>query len=343
MAALSLRNQGDIDGFMTSFTGSQRYIMDYLIEEVLDGQPKEMRDFLLKTSIIERLTPSLCDFVTGNDGSNLVLAKLEQVNLFLIPLDESRHWYRYHHLFAELLRHQLEGAYGGKEVSRLHQLASKWYEDSGMSGDAVQHALAAQSWERAIGLIFSIAEDYIRRGEMLTLLNWFRLIPDKELQGRPNLYRQYANVLETVGHIKEAETALGHLEQSAAKDNDSRGELIMLQAGLARRRGAVALATELAEKGLSLLTPENLVIRARTSLTLGFLLFEGPSLLDEAWTRLTDAYEMALETGDYWVLAGAGAYLAQILWLRGKLSQAAEISQRATEIAGKSPAASVPR
>jgi len=153
MAALSMGRQKDIPEFIVSFTGSQRYIMDYLIEEVLQKQTRDVKDFLLKTAVLKKLTARLCDYVTGGSNSQDVLVNLERANLFIIALDESREWYRYEHLFAELLRHQLERAAGTAAVKELHQIAARWYEKTGLLEDAIQHALAAQDWERAMRLI----------------------------------------------------------------------------------------------------------------------------------------------------------------------------------------------
>ena len=127
MAALSLRGQQDVRSFLSTFTGSQRYVMDYLMEEVLKQQSEQVQDFLLKTSVLERLSGSLCDFVVEGGDSAEMLRELERKHLFIVPLDESRQWYRYHHLFADLLRHQLKVKSGAKEVSRLHQRAGQWY------------------------------------------------------------------------------------------------------------------------------------------------------------------------------------------------------------------------
>ncbi|HEX9976361.1 MAG TPA: hypothetical protein VGA82_03835, partial [Dehalococcoidales bacterium] len=170
MAALSMRGQKDMRRFLTTFTGSQRYVMDYLVEEVLRRQSPEVQDFLLKTAVLERLTGPLCDSVTGHNDSQEMLIKLESAfGGFLVPLDESRQWYRYHHLFAELLRHQLERISGAEEVTLLHQRASQWYEDNKLPDDAIHHSLVARDWERAMRLITGVADNRIRRGEIVTV------------------------------------------------------------------------------------------------------------------------------------------------------------------------------
>ncbi|MBN2148738.1 MAG: AAA family ATPase, partial [Anaerolineales bacterium] len=152
MAALSLQNHEDPSGFILSFTGSHRLILDYLFEEVLDRQPPEIREFLLKTSILKRLSGPLCNSVMAITNSQAVLAALDQKNLFLIPLDEHRQWYRYHHLFADLLNIMLEQAHPGL-AAELHRRASAWYEAQELIPDAIDHALAAGETEQAARLV----------------------------------------------------------------------------------------------------------------------------------------------------------------------------------------------
>ena len=143
LAALSLRGQADPDGFVAGFSGSHRYVLDYLAEEVLERQSEQTRAFLLDTSVLERLSGPLCDAVTGRAGGQAMLEQVERANLFLLPLDEVRGWWRYHHLFADLLRARLQQQQPGR-VAGLHQNAAAWCEEHGLADDAVRHALAAE-------------------------------------------------------------------------------------------------------------------------------------------------------------------------------------------------------
>ena len=165
LAALSMQGHADLPGFIQAFTGSSRFILDYLIEEVFKRQPAEVQDFLLKTSLLERLSAPLCDAVVERSDSQQLLEALEQANLFIVPLDQSRAWYRYHRLFAELLRHRLRVTRPELE-SELHQRASRWFEDQGLPAEAIQHALAAQDWERAASLIDQCCRRFLKRGEV---------------------------------------------------------------------------------------------------------------------------------------------------------------------------------
>jgi LuxR family maltose regulon positive regulatory protein len=151
MAALSLQGRDDAPTFIQAFRGSHRFILDYLVEEVLDRQPGDVQDFLHQTAVLDRLTAPLCDSLTGRADSQAVLTRLERANLFLVPLDDERLWYRYHHLFADLLRSRLERTQTG-QVAALHRRASAWYEERGLLVEAVTHALAAHDVERVARL-----------------------------------------------------------------------------------------------------------------------------------------------------------------------------------------------
>ena len=151
LLAHSLRDCDDVSGLLESFTGSNRYVLDYLMEEVFQRQPADLRDFLLETSVLDRMTAPLCDAITGRADSGALLLTLEQRNLFIVPLDRSRQWYRYHHLFGDLLRHRLD-LRSPDGAARLHERACRWYADNGFPADAIRHALAAHAWEEAAAL-----------------------------------------------------------------------------------------------------------------------------------------------------------------------------------------------
>ena len=152
LAGLSLRGQADVDGFVAAFTGSHRYVLDYLAEEVLERQPGRVREFLLQTSVLERLSGELCDAVTGRPGSQALLEQAERAGLFVVPLDEARGWWRYHHLFADLLRARLQAEQPGR-VPELHRNAAAWYAERELADDAIRHAVAAGEMTWAARLI----------------------------------------------------------------------------------------------------------------------------------------------------------------------------------------------
>ncbi len=214
LAAISIQGHPDRQEFIASFAGSSRFILDYLFEEVFERQPAATQEFLLKTSLLERLTGGLCDLVAGRNDSASLLESLERANLFISPLDASRQWYRYHHLFQELLRHRLN--FKGKgEVDRLHQAASQWYEAHGYLADAIGHALAADDWGPSSRLIQQAAGDLLKRGEVATLLGWFQRFPIELVQSDPGLCFTFGWPLILSGQLELAEALLSIAEAAA--------------------------------------------------------------------------------------------------------------------------------
>src|SRR5215475_9730886 len=171
LAGLSLRGQPDPAGFAAAFSGSHRFVLDYLADEVLDGQPGPVRAFLLETSVLERLSGELCDAVTGRSGSQAMLQNIERAGLFLVPLDEARGWWRYHHLFADLLRTRLEAEQPGR-VQALHRAAAAWCDEHDLADAAVRHALAAGDAAWAARLVERHVEDLLGKGERVMLRRW---------------------------------------------------------------------------------------------------------------------------------------------------------------------------
>jgi LuxR family maltose regulon positive regulatory protein len=212
LAALSLRQQEDVAGFISTFTGSHRFLIDYLVEEVLQHQPDRVREFLLRTAFLDRLTGPLCDTVTGLDGGSAMLATLERDNLFVVPLDDQRQWYRYHHLFAEVLRSRVLQEHPD-HVPAVHSAASEWYERNGFAEDAVRHALAAQDFERAARLIESALPEARRSRHDATLLGWLTTLPDDLVRRRPALSVVRAWLLLVSGDLEAVEPWLDEAER----------------------------------------------------------------------------------------------------------------------------------
>src|SRR5918993_1632736 len=210
LAALSMRGREDVPGFIRAFAGDNRYIVDYLVEEVLQRQPERTRSFLLQTSILERLSGPLCDAVTGQERSNALLEALERGNLFVVPLDDRRHWFRYHHLFADVLRARLMEEQPDRAPT-LHRRASEGYERNGSPTDAIRHALAAEDFERAAGLVELAALEMLGSSQE-TLYRWLMALPDEVVRARPVLSVYYAFALLGRGgfeafdaHLRDAE------------------------------------------------------------------------------------------------------------------------------------------
>ncbi len=213
LAALSIQGREDASSFIEAFTGSHRFVLDYLAEEVLERQPEPVRNFLLQTAILDRLSGSLCNAVTAQDGGIGMLETLERSNLFLIPLDDQRQWYRYHHLFSEVLQAHLMEA-RPEQVLSLHQRASVWHEQNGLSPDAIRHALAAKDFEHAAGLIelaWPATEE--RSIQSALWLSWARTLPDELVHTRPVLNVGYAYALLGIGEMEAAEVRLKDAER----------------------------------------------------------------------------------------------------------------------------------
>ncbi len=234
LAALSIQGRDDVAGFIAGFAGADRYIVDYLAEEVLQRQPEHVRHFLLRTSILDRLSGSLCDAVTGHDGGKAKLAALEQGNLFLVPLDDRRQCYRYHQLFADVLQaHLLDEQ--RDDVPELHERASIWYEQNGDESEAIDHALAAEDFERAADLV-ELAIPRLRRDRReATLRSWLKVIPDELLRARPVLNIGFVGALVAGGELEGIEDRLRDaerwLEEGTASSTGSEtpsGEMVVL-------------------------------------------------------------------------------------------------------------------
>ncbi len=212
LAALSIQGRDDVAGFIAGFAGDDRYIVDYLADEVLHRQPEHVRQFLLQTSILGRLTGPLCDAVTGHEGGTAMLEALDRGNLFLVPLDDRRRWYRYHQLFADVLRTRLFDEQPAW-VPDLHRRASHWYEHNGDRSEAIRHALAGEDFDRAASLI-ELAVPALRQGHHeVTALRWLRALPDEVIGRRPVLSVAYAWALLSIGELEDVERRLGDGER----------------------------------------------------------------------------------------------------------------------------------
>ena len=216
LAALSLRGQPDTTRFVAAFTGSHRYILDYLTEEVLERQPEQVHTFLLETSLLERLSGPLCDTVTGRTGSQALLEHVEQAGMFLVPLDEVRGWWRYHHLFADLLRARLQTEQPD-QVAQLHRNAAAWHQDHGLVEDAIRHAVAAGEMIWAARLIerhFDTISGL--RGEGATIQRWLAALPADLVRSRPRLLLAQAQVDVGAGRVEAVELLVEAAERAHA-------------------------------------------------------------------------------------------------------------------------------
>src|SRR3989440_718553 len=283
LAALSMQGRKDIPGFLEAITGSHRYIIDYLVEEVLARQPEPVQTFLLQTAILERLQGSLCEAVMGvmrepggEASGQAMLEQLEQANLFLVPLDDERLWYRYHQLFAEALRHRLQRKHPAL-VPELHKRASAWYEQQGLTRDAVHHALAATDFVQAAHLIEQAFNSLLRRGEIATLQRWAAALPDELVRSNIELSVLQGWLLFVSGkndaaelHLQNIEHTFGinpvpdeHSEQQtipsgAGSSTAIRGRIAALRAAIALTQGDLPRTITLSHLALEYLPKESM-------------------------------------------------------------------------------------
>ena len=277
LAGLSLRGHADPAGFAAAFSGSHRFVLDYLADEVLDGQPGQVRAFLLETSVLERLSGELCDAVTGRAGSQVMLQDIERAGLFLVPMDEMRGWWRYHHLFADLLRARLQAEQPGL-VPALHRAAAAWCEEHDLADDAVRHALAAGDAAWDARLVERHVETLLGRSEGATLRRWLSALPAESVRDRPRLCLAQAYGAAQGFQVEALEALLDDTERAFAACGDEPYEdpagrptsvlanvpagIAFLRAVLARLRGDAALAAGYNQQALAHLAEDERLMRS---------------------------------------------------------------------------------
>lgn len=335
LAAISMQHFHDPSAFIKAFTGSSRFVLDYLVDEVFSRQPNDIQNFLTQTSILERLSGPLCDAVTGDKNSQKRLESLEQANLFVVPLDQSRTWYRYHRLFAELLRHRLRKA-ERKSLIDLHNRASQWFEKNNYVAEAVQHALAAQNWERVGQILSQINTEMLNQGEVTTLVRWYSSIPRDVLLSNPRLCFDYCWPLLLTGHYEEAGELLAHVEQIAQEIPPFLGEILTAQAYLARAQGDHALMVERSQRARLLLPKESVASRGLVAINLG-LAYWHLGNMKATEEVLLEAYEASRATGNHYGEITAVIFQGRVLAVRGQLQNAVELSRQAIKQGGQLP------
>jgi LuxR family maltose regulon positive regulatory protein len=359
MAALSMQGLRDTASFIKAFTGTHRYILDYLLEEVLQRQPAEVQQFLLQTSILTRLTGPLCEAVMGNKSgssgetpSQHMLKRLEQNNLFIIPLDDERRWYRYHQLFADLLYDRLEQAtsrgaspLAGErltEVAELHRRASDWYEEQGFMAEAMHHALAALDTERVVRLVRQKAGILLSRSELIALLSWLDHLPQELVRSRSRVALLSAWAMVLTGQVEAVEMHLQTVEQGlAAGSTDAarteqanlRGEIAAIRAVVAYFRRDMAQVVALCRQALADLAPDHLFLRGVVLQSLGAACSWQGNVV-EATQHFAAASAVSQATGNTQVTVIALWSQAQLWVEQGQLHRAAETYQRALQLLG---------
>ena len=335
LAALSMQGRDDVTGFLESFSGSHRHVLTYLAEEVLEQRPKGTLDFLLQTSILDQLYGPLCDAVTGGNHSQALLQKLDEANLFMVPLDDQGKWYRYHHLFVDLLRARLQQAQPDL-IPELHRRASVWYEQNELMAEAINHALVAQAFDRAVMLAEQVAPMMIQRSELSRLLAWLNILPEENVQARPRLALYFCWGLLLSGQFRLAAARLEAIEATLTVDEEKRtpelqGHIAAMRARLLRESGDLASTIALSQQGLAQLPKQDTLLRARITLDLTIAHYLQGNF-EPASQMLRDAIA-AGQTVQQLLSKLSGVYLhVQILRAQGTLSQALQLCLEEVEL-----------
>jgi LuxR family maltose regulon positive regulatory protein len=365
LAALSMqgRDPSRLPGFIKAFAGDNRYIVDYLVEEVLQRQPERVRTFLLQTSILDRLSAPLGEAVTGQEDSQGMLEGLERGNLFVIPLDDKRQWYRYHHLFADVLHaHLLKEQ--PKQASGLHRRASRWYEQNDLPAEAVRHALAAEDFERAAALV-ELAWPAIFRGfQPATWLGWVKSLPDELVRARPVLSVGCAWTLLDSGQLEAAEAYLQDTERwlDTTADRDERSEapsagtcpeqsrrmvvvnekefrslpasIASARAYLAQARGDVPATVKNARRALDLFPEAEHYQRGIAAMFLGLAYWTGGEL-EAAYRSVANSVASLHLAGNIYFQIVGTVFLAGIRAAQGRRQEATRIYEQALQLAAE--------
>jgi LuxR family transcriptional regulator, maltose regulon positive regulatory protein len=349
LAAISMQGDKDVTSFIKSFTGTHHFVLDYLLEEVLEQQSDRVQFFLLRTSILDRLCGPLCEAVLLDSSlsGQKTLEYLEHANLFLIPMDNERRWYRYHHLFADLLRQRLHqsSATSTEDVTELHRRASIWYEDNGLEIEAFHHAAVANDVERAERLIEGEGMPLQFRGAGVAVLNWLESLPKTTLDARPSLWVTYASALMMNGQHTTVEQTLQAAESALAaqqgiepdsKAQDLVGRIASMRATLAIIQHDAETIIAQSRRALEYLDPDNLPLRTATTYTLGYACqLQGDRAA--ASQAYTEVISISKSFGDSVYTTAATLGLGQVQEAENQLHTAAETYRRVLQLAGDPP------
>jgi len=341
LAAISMQGSKDTRSFIKSFTGSHRFVMDYLIEEVLEQQPEKIQAFLQQTAVLNRMTGSLCDAVTGQENGQATLEMLERANLFILPLDNERQWYRYHQLFADLLRQRLLQNHP-EQFSKLHQLASEWYEQKRLWPDAIRHTLAAEDFERAAFLLELAWRSMNMSYKSVTWLGWAKALPEEWVHSRPVLNMAYGWALLDTGDLEAAESHFRYAERwldPTANLNEQleiptekrivldEEELRYLSISIANGRaylsqalGDVTATVKYAQQASDLLREDEYFDRGLSDVLMGFAYWASGNL-EAAHKAVADAIAKMQMAGRMPFIISFTSYLADIMTAQGHLNE----------------------
>jgi len=356
LAALSMQGRSDTAGFIQSFTGSHRFVLDYLLEEVLQQQSESVHAFLLNTSILSRLCGPLCDAVlldltdsgedTGQPTSQETLEYLERANLFIVPMDNERRWYRYHHLFGDILRQRLVERLSPAKIAEYHFRASRWFEKNGDKAEAFSHAIAAGEFSRAAGLAELAWPEMENTFQSAAWLGWARKLPDDEVRVRPVLCTQMAQAFMDASEpeaseacLLEAERCLNDLPDQMIVVDKSQLEplpaiIAMTRAYNAQVQGNLSDTVKYAELALQLVPEGDFFRRAQATITLEVTHWTLGDL-ESARSALVDWMNSMRKMGNFIFVVASAFGLSDILIAQGRLREAIQTNQQAITLASE--------
>jgi LuxR family maltose regulon positive regulatory protein len=363
LAALAMRQRSDLSQFVAAFTGSNRFVLDYLAAEVLDQLPARLHRFILQTAILERMCAPLCDAVLevrdwrlgdGENGpspipqsrtpipqaySQLALEQLERANLFIVPLDDVRGWYRYHHLFAEVARGRLRSELDAATIAALHTRASRWYSSQGLVAEAIQHALAAHDWDQVASLIEEHGLKRAISGEASTVLGWIAALPDALIRARPILCIYHAIVLLFTNQPDASAQRLQDAERCIGPDTPEdqaraiAGQVALMRANLARSIGDLAGCMALSRQALSLLPDTVHVARSGAALNMARAYQDTGDVTPAAERLAAESIASSRAVGNLIATLNGLTNLARLHVLQGRLRAADAAYQEAAQVA----------
>lgn len=326
LAAISLQDRQDTTAFIQSFTGSNQFILDYLLEEVLQQQPSHIQSFLTETAVLKRMSGPLCNVVTGQEGGQSILEQLQKANLFIVSLDDKREWFRYHHLFADLLTHRLRRKQPDL-VPKLHIRASQWYEAMGFIDDALHHAHAVADYDRATRLIFENSRQKVMRGETTVVFRWMSAMPPEQIHAHPYLaiakawQMLYSMQLQQIEPYLTSASQLLDMHDYGTENQTMRGEILGIRALTVHYQGENQQAVQLSRQSLQLLPLENKFARSIILTALGSAL-RNEGKTEEAISAFTDIIQASRETGHILTLMATAHQLSDVYFEGGHLQKA---------------------
>jgi len=341
MAAVSMQGREDTSSFIESFTGSNRYILDYLVEEVLQQQSQGIQQFLLKTSILRRLNGPLCEAVTGQSGSQNTLEQLERENLFIVALDSERRWYRYHRLFADLLRRRVAQVLP-EELKDLNRRASEWYENHGLVAEAIEQNLLGEDFKKAMQLIEDNAEESLMRSEFATFLNWVQALPEEMVCRRPRLCLYHALALLLNGspmndiQPRIAAALKGDSEQQVG------GQLAAFRAIMAAIQGDVNESLNQCNLAMELLPADDHFFRSATSRVLVNVTYATSGDIEQAVRIFEESIRKATLAGNLTVAVASLSELGEVYMKAGRIGRAKSTYEHGLELAVDSEGRELP-